>query len=78
MRGGITYRSAREVLFVGDCEELEETAGEEAANVWETASLLQGDQFSTGFNELLKVLLNIVEGCKGPGRGIKEYHFSSI
>ena len=78
MRGGITYRSAREVLLVGDCEELEEAAGEEAANIWETASLRQGDHFSTGFNKLLKVLLNIVEGCKGPGRGIKEYHFSII
>ena len=78
MRALSQYTCAREALFVGDCEELEEATGEEGANVWETASLRQGDQWSIGFDELLKVLLNIVEGCKGPWRGIKEYHFSSI
>lgn len=78
MRPISLYSCAREVLFVGDCEELEEATGEEGAKFRETASLSQGYQCSTGFDELLKVLLNIVEGCKGPGRGIKEYHFSSI
>ena len=63
MGGGRAYESACEVLFEGDCKKLEEATGEEGANVWEAAARRQGDQGRTGLEELLKVLLQIVEGC---------------
>ena len=63
MCGGIAYNCARDVLFVVDCDQLEEATLEEGAKQLGIVTHRQGDQSSIGLDEELKVLLNIIEGC---------------
>jgi hypothetical protein len=62
MGGGRTDKSACEVLFVGDGEELEEAAGEEGAQVRGGAARCRQGR-AAGLEELLEVLLEVVQGC---------------
>lgn len=66
MCGGIANKSARDVLFVVDCDQLEEATRQEGAKLLGVVTRRLGDQSSIGLDEELKVLLKIVEGCKGP------------
>ena len=57
MCGGIANKSARDVLFVVDCDQLEEATREEGANLLGILTHRLGDQSSIGLDEDLKVLL---------------------
>ena len=57
MGGGIANKSARDVLFVVHCDQLEEAIREEGANLLGILTHRQIDQSSIGLDEDLKVLL---------------------
>ena len=51
MCGKIANKSARDVLFVVDCDQLEEATREEGANLLGVVTHRQGDQSSIGLDE---------------------------
>ena len=57
MCGGIANKSARDVLFVVDCDQLEEATRQEGAKLLGVVTRRLGDQSSIGLDEELKVLL---------------------
>ena len=57
MCGGIAYKIARDVLYVVDCDQLEEATREKGANMLGIVTHRQGDQSSIGLDEELKILL---------------------